>query len=238
MELEEGDLAICTVERIEKTVVFVKVHTGKGEVDGSIIMSEIAPGRIRNIRDYVFPKKRIVCKILRISNAGNVELSFRRVSMKEKKEVLEREKQEKSYLSVFKGILEENSEKVINDILKEGNMVDFVEGVKENPKRLEEYVGKKDSEKIIDILNTQKEKIAVLKREILLKTTFPNGLETIKEILGKVKNAEVRYISAGKYMIKAESKSIKESDRIIKDAEEAIENLARSHHMEFSILEK
>src|SRR3989344_7083946 len=109
MEIEEGDLVICVVERIEKTVVFVKIPLKGGEIDGNIVTSEIAPGRIRNIRDYVFPKKRIVCKVLRISSSGNVELSFRRVSLKERKEVLEREKQERSYISVFKSILGENS---------------------------------------------------------------------------------------------------------------------------------
>jgi len=75
MELEQGDLVLCTVERIEKTIVFVKVLVGNEEIDGSIITSEIAPGRIRNIRDYVVPKKRIVCKVLRISQNKNIELS-------------------------------------------------------------------------------------------------------------------------------------------------------------------
>ena len=61
MELEVGDVVLCTVDRIAGTVVFVKIE-GNGE--GSVIISEIAPGRIRNLRDYVVPKKRIVCKIL------------------------------------------------------------------------------------------------------------------------------------------------------------------------------
>ena len=67
MELEIGDLVLCTVERIERTIIFVKIAFGNKEVDGSIVISEIAPGRIRNIRQYVVPKKKIVCKILRIS---------------------------------------------------------------------------------------------------------------------------------------------------------------------------
>lgn len=238
MEIEEGDLVICTVERIEKTVVFVKAHLGKEDIDGSIITSEIAPGRIRNIRDYVVPKKRIVCKVLRISKTGNVELSFRRVSLKERKEVLEREKQERSYISVFKSILGENSEKAIGEMSKESGLVDFVERAREDPKILSRYMGEKDSEKIIEILKKQKEKKAVLKREILLKSMAPDGLAALKEVLGKVKNAEVRYISAGKYSIKAESGNIKESDRIIKDAEEEIGKVSKGFHLEFSILEK
>jgi translation initiation factor 2 alpha subunit (eIF-2alpha) len=57
MELEVGDVVLCTVDRTAGTVVFVKID-GYGE--GSIITSEIAPGRIRNLREYVVPKKKIV----------------------------------------------------------------------------------------------------------------------------------------------------------------------------------
>ena len=96
--LEQGDLVLCTVERVEKTTVFVKIE---GAGDRSIVTSEIAPGRIRNLRDYVVPKKRIVCKILRISDGGNIELSLRRVSLKEKKEVMDRYSHERAYISIL-----------------------------------------------------------------------------------------------------------------------------------------
>jgi len=74
MELEVGDVVLCTVDKIAGTVVFVKIDRN-GE--GNIITSEIAPGRIRNLREYVVPKKKIVCKILRISPNGNINLSLR-----------------------------------------------------------------------------------------------------------------------------------------------------------------
>jgi len=83
MVLEVGDIVMCTVDRIVGTIVFVKIDEN-GE--GSIILSEIAPGRIRNLREYVVPKKRIACKILRI--LGNrIDLSLRRVTQKEQKEI-------------------------------------------------------------------------------------------------------------------------------------------------------
>src|SRR4030042_1972413 len=106
-KLEVGDLVLCTVDRIVGTVVFVKIPVENREIEGGIVMSEIAPGRIRNIRDYVVPKKKIVCKVLRINANGNIELSLRRVSQKEKKEVLEQESQEKSYTSILKSVLGE-----------------------------------------------------------------------------------------------------------------------------------
>src|SRR4030042_2930646 len=100
--IEEGDLVLCTVDRIAGTVVFVKVEGEERE--GSIILSEIAPGRIRNLREYVIPKKKIVCKILKTSG-GTISLSLRRVSQKEKKEILDVYNQERSYVSILKSVV-------------------------------------------------------------------------------------------------------------------------------------
>ena len=152
MDFEEGDSVLCTVERIAGTTVFVRIE-GHGE--GSIILSEIAPGRIRNIRAHVVPKKKIVCKILRISG-NRIELSLRRVTPKERKEVLDEYKQEKSYISMLRSILGEKSKEVIEKISEKERMYDFFQEAKTNPKELEKIFGKEDSEKILKILESQK----------------------------------------------------------------------------------
>ena len=112
IELEVGDVVLCTVDRIVGTVVFVKIE---GDGEGSIITSEIAPGRIRNIRDYVVPKKKIVCKVLRITG-DRIDLSLRRVTPKEQKEVKEQYKQEKSSESILKSVLGDKTSKIIEEI--------------------------------------------------------------------------------------------------------------------------
>ena len=161
MNLDIGEIVMCTVDRIVGTIVFVKID-GNGE--GSIILSEIAPGRIRNLRDYVVPKKRIVCKVLRISG-DRIDLSLRRVTQKEKKELIEQYKQEKSYISVLKSILGEKADKIIEEILKEEKIYNFLEEAKENSKKLEKIVGKNETKKILDILNLQKQKKAIIKNK-------------------------------------------------------------------------
>ena len=106
MEFEQGDIVSCTVDRIVGTTVFVKIDGTNKE--GSIILSEVAPGRIRNLREYVVPKKTIICKVLRVSGE-NIHLSLRRVKEKEKKEILEQNKLERSYLKIMKTILKEKT---------------------------------------------------------------------------------------------------------------------------------
>tara|TARA_Y100000310_G_C20475506_1_gene712192 strand:+ start:194 stop:898 length:705 start_codon:yes stop_codon:yes gene_type:complete len=234
MELEVGDVVLCTVERIAKTIVFVNIEGG-GE--GSIIMSEIAPGRIRNIRDYVVPKKQIACKVLRISG-NRIDLSLRRVTKKEQKEVKEASKQEKSYKSILKSILKDKSEKIIEEIEKSGKVYAFLQEAKENSKKLEKLVGKKNSEKILEILQAQKTKKAVLKKEFSLTTTNPEGIDLIKKIISNTKDVDIRYLSAGKYTIQAEASEIKQADNKIKQATEAISEQSKKKGLDFNIKEK
>jgi translation initiation factor 2 alpha subunit (eIF-2alpha) len=127
--MEVGDLVSCVVDRIVGTVVFVKILGQNSDLEGSIVFSEVAPGRIRNIRDYIVPKKKIVCKILRISN-NNIDLSFRRVSQKERKEVLEGENLEKSYASILKSVVGEDTEKILKKINEKESLLSLFEEAK------------------------------------------------------------------------------------------------------------
>lgn len=233
--IEEGDVVLCTVDRIIGTNVFVKIEDN-GE--GCIVFSEVAPGRIRNIRDYAIPKKKIVCKVLRISG-DRIDLSLRRVTQKEQKEVRERDKQEKSYENILKSVLgEEQGKKIIKEISKKNKIYDFLQNAKENPKELEKLVGKENVKKIIDILKTQKQKKTILKKEIFLTTTEPNGIELIKNLLGMIKGTEVKYVSSGKYSLKKESEDIKKADHELKNTLMKLEKEAKRKKVEFGVIKK
>lgn len=239
MVLEQGEVVLCTVDRIIGTTVFVKIDS-ENSVEGTIITSEIAPGRIRNLRDYVVPKKKIVCKILRISDKGNIELSLRRVTQKETKEVMEQFKLEKSYEHILKSVLGESSEKIIEKIKSEAKLFDFIESAKTNPKNLEKIAGKENTKKILDILGEQKEKVSYAKKEITLTTAAPNGLEQIKKILSgaEKKGIEVKYISAGKYSLAISSNDLKKSDNELKLYAEELEKYAKENNLNFAVKDK
>ena len=222
---------MCTVDRIVGTIVFVKIDEN-GE--GSIMLSEVAPGRIRNLREYVVPKKRIVCKVLRIRE-NRIDLSLRRVTQKEQKEIKEQYKQEKSYTSVLKSVLGDKAEKIINEIKEQERIYEFLQEAKQNPKNLEKLVGKKDSEKILKIISSQKQKKAIIKKEIKLTTTKPNGLELIKNIFKKIKDAEIKYLSAGRYTLKIESTDKKTADKNLKEILKNIEKQAKENDFSFAV---
>ena len=74
--------------------------------------------------------------------------------------------------------------------------------------------------------------------QINLTTSKSNGLELIKDILGEIKEGEIKYISAGKYSIKTESNDLKSADNILKRILSEIEKKAKKEGVDFSILEK
>ena len=219
--MEEEDIVLCTVIKIEGTTVFVKIEDS--EKEGTIVTSEIAPGRIRNLRDYVVPGKKIVCKVLGIDATGNICLSLRRVSAKEKKEILDKYEKEKSSLSILKSVLKEKANETAEKIKKNSSLFDFLQQCKENPRELEKYVQEEEAKKLCKILSERKEKEKEVKKEFSLISNKPEGLEIIKKILLPYKDF-ITYITAGKFLLKVKAKDYKkansEIERILKEIKE------------------
>lgn len=229
-QLEIGDVVMCTVDRIVGTVVFVKIDNNG---TGSIVLSEVAPGRIRNLRDYIVPKKRIICKVLRVTE-NNVDLSLRRVTPKEQKEIKEQYSLEKSYHSILTTFLKEKANQIIEKINQTSSLYEFFEKSKESPEELEKLIGKENSSKILSALKNQKTKKREIKREFKLSSNNPNGLTQIKNILEPIKEVKIKYISAGRYFLTIEGADPKKTENSIKEILEKIEKQAKENSLEFS----
>ncbi len=229
MELKEDDVVLCTVIKIIKTTVFVKIE-GNGE--GSIITSEIAPGRIRNLRDYVVPNKKIVCKILRIGTDGLIALTLRRVSDKEKQEVLKKYETEKSTAQILKNLFKEKSTEIINKIKENSTLYDFLQEAKDKPEILKKLVGKKDSDKIFKLLSEKKAKTIEVKEFFYLKSYKSDGIYCIKKVLD-IKDTNISYVAAGKFRIKIKADNFKQANLLISEIIEKIEQRARQEGCEF-----
>ena len=232
--VEIGDIVLCTVTDMNKTVVFVKMANGQ---EGSIVMSEIAPGRIRNIRDYVFPGKSIVCKVLKI-NGDHVNLSLRRVTPKEIKDMKEGMSLEKSYVSILKSVVGEKYDELMKDILSKESVYSFIEEAKLNKALLEKTLGKENAAKVFEILNSQKKKTVVVKKNFNLSSNSPNGIILIKDLLTQFKDVEIKYLAAGKYSISSEAEDKKIADNRIKAVFDKILDKSKKDGLEFSFKEK
>jgi translation initiation factor 2 alpha subunit (eIF-2alpha) len=237
LNLEEGQIVLCEVTKIMGTIVFVKIENYN--LEGTITFAEIFPGKIRNIRDFVFPGKKIVCKVLRI-NPEVIELSLRRVKVNERNEFNDLYKKERNYLAMIRTILGEKSTQVLSSIKEgENNLIDFLENSKEKPELLEKYMQKEQAEKIISILKEKKSKETLLSRKFSLLSKAANGMVLVKNVIVQASNEinsenfEVSYIAAGKYFAKLKTKDPKQADQQLRKFIENMETFAKKNNCEF-----
>ncbi len=228
--LEVGDLVLCTVEKIVRAMVFLKID---GHGQGGMILSEVAPGRIRNLRQYVYPDKRVICKVIRISE-HRIDLSLRRVTRKNQRDFKEEYKRRRKIESLLKNLIKEKADGVVSEIHKRGDFLEFFEEAKENPKELEKLIGQENSKELLRFLMIQKNKKKILKKKFFMKSYGPEGLVDIKKVLLSITNAKIKYISAGEYSIKIESENLKEADQEIDKVFEVFKKESERKHIIFS----
>lgn len=238
---EIGELIICTVKRILPHSVFVSIDEYTN-IDGMIYISEIAPGRIRNLRDYVIEGKKIVCKVLNINpHTGNIDLSLRRVGtsfmVQKLNEAKQEEKAEKLLHSVakelkldLKGLYNEFGYKAIE---KYGTLYNFFQEISADEEKIKKEISiKPEIEK--KLFNVIKEKIKPVEVSVSgtlsLQSYEENGVEDIKEILFKIQKEgiKVHYLGAPKYKIENSGIDLKEVDtKLKKEAEYTIDAIKK-----------
>src|SRR3989344_942338 len=230
---EIGDIVICTVKKVLPHSVFVDLDEyGK---EAMIHISEIAPGRIRNIRDYVKEGKKVICKILNLDlTKGYIDLSLRRVTHTQKTNKNNEYKQEKKCEKILEDVakslkIELNAmyEKAGAKILEKYDLLMncFNEIVNNNLDLKEIGIETKIADKITEAV---KEKIkppeVIISGVLKLESDYPDGIESIKKSLSQVKNNDIKitYLSAPNYRIIVKSKDYKTAELLIKNASSSI----------------
>jgi translation initiation factor 2 alpha subunit (eIF-2alpha) len=229
---KENDLILCTVKSIEGTTIFVQIDEN---TQSSIVFSEIAAGRIRNIREYVHPNKKIVCKILKVLT-DHIELSFRRVTGSEREEILQRHKKSKTFENMLKAVIKD-PQQTIEKIKEEYELWEFFDKLKDNPQLLDKYFKKNEIEAVVKLLQDKKEKEKIVKKIAIIRSNSDSGLFEIKEIL-KVKNVKIHYLGSSKFSVEAIAKDYKEAEHELNKALQQIEIKAKEKKATFEVKEK
>lgn len=228
---QDDELVFCTVTKILNSSVFVVLD--EYERSGMINISEIAPGRIRNIRDYVTQGKKIVCKVLRTDESkGHIDLSLRRVNEMERKRKLEEIKQEQKAEKIIeltakqlKIKTEDLYEKVANKAFeKYPYLFLFFKDVGEEKVQIKDLdLDKKETEILQTIVG---EKFKPPKVEVKgffdLQTFQPNGVDVVKKVLASAEKnpgVTILYLGGGRYQIKLESDSYKNAEKLLSKIE-------------------
>ena len=235
---EEGDLVLCTVTSVQFHSVFVDID--EYEKSGMIHISEVSPGRIRNIRDFVKEGKKIVCKVLRINiEKGYIDLSLRRVNESEKRRKIDEIKKEQNAEKIVEiaagklGIKTEQLYKEVSDKIASNyrSLHELFESASKDEKILEGLGIDKKYVKIIDEVVKQRIKPSEVEIKGKLKITSfaPNGIEIVKESLKKAEDAgkekiEISYLGSGLYRFVVKAPDYKEAEKIMKNATEGAIN--------------
>jgi len=239
---EISDIVICTVKKVLYHSVFVILDEYENK-EGMIHISEIAPGRIRNIRDYVKEDKKIVCKVLNINQEkGHIDLSLRRVNNSERinknDEYKQEQKSEKLLTALgkkldkdIKSMYEFLGDRLIEEYESLNNAFQnfaidnsLIEELK-LPKKTEELLTETINEKIkipeVDIIAT-----------ITIQSNAPNGVEIIKDILSKIgtENTKITYISAPKYRLTLKAPDYKSAESELKTLKEKFLGLVKTNN--------
>lgn len=239
---EEGELVLCTVTKVQ----FHSVFCDMDEFDrksGMIHISEVSPGRIRNIRDYVKEGKKVVCTILRINKEkGHIDLSLRRVNDNQRRRKMDEIKQEQKAEKIIellakdlKKPLLELYKQVSKPILEEYDMIHLAfNDVVENGVKLADLgLDKMLADKLTTVIKDKiKPKSVMISGAFSLTSYDENGLEVIKTALEKGEkndNVEIAYEGGGRYLMRVTAKEYKDAEKIMKQATEEVVKYVESH---------
>ena len=226
---DEDEIVQCTVTNVQHHSVFVKLD--EFEKSGLIHISEVSPGRIRNIRDFVKEGKVIICKVLRVNKEkGHIDLSLRRVNEGQRRSKVEDIKKEKFAEKIIEGIAKQFKakpellyEKIFSTIEKEYDLVyPFFEGVSDGSETLEKLDVDEQIVKALEesIKEKIKPEIVHIGGRLKLLSYAPNGINRIRDSLldaQKIqKDVDIMYEGAGNFRVRVSSSDFKDAEKILK----------------------
>ena len=233
---EVGDLVIATVVKITSYGAYVRLD--EYDKEGLLHVSEVASRWVRNIRDYVREGQKVVLKVLRVqADKGQVDLSRRRVTKRDKKEKIQSWKKDRK----AEGLLRTAAEK-LNISFEEayeragaliekafGELHDGLEKTAKDGVEVLLELGV-DKELAVTLEAIAKEKIQIslvnVKGILKLQNPKPDGVLLIKETLQHAKevgeedgaDVSVYLVSPPKYRIVVAAEDYKSAESILEKA--------------------
>ncbi len=229
---EIDEIVLCKVTTIFPNSVFVDLLEYQRQ--GMVHISEIAPGRIRNLREYVSEGRQIICKVLRIDREkGHIDLSLRRVNSVQRGEKLEEVKQELKAETVTRNLgkkLNQPVEAIYGELTKKlfpeysHLYLAFQDVVAGELDLLKKGVDKTIAEEITAaVIEKFKPKSITIKGSISLQTYARDGVGKIKATLQKIEQVsptlKVTYTGGGKFQLVIEDFDYKPAEKTMSTIE-------------------
>ena len=233
---EADEIVLCKVTKIFPSSVFVELLEYERK-SGIVHISEVSPGRIRNLRDYVSVGRQIVCKILRVDRErGHIDLSLRRVNSTQRREKLDEIKQELKSEQLVKNLakkLNKSPEGLYKEITPKifeaySHLYLCFSDVVDGEVNLEELGLAKNvaAEITTAVLEKFKPAKITLQGEIKLQTYHSDGVERIKTLLLEIEKIsptlKLSYLGAGRYKVIVEDVDYKPAEANLKKVQKIL----------------
>lgn len=240
---EEDELVLCNVSKVQFHSVFVSLDEyGKG---GMIHISEVSPGRIRNIRDYVKEGKKVVCKVLRVNEEkGHIDLSLRRVTESQRRNKIDEIKQEQKAEKILEFVAKDlnlDVEKLFEDVTrsiseKYASLYEFFQEIVADSNAIKDSgIDTKIAKQLEEAVKSRIKEISVkIEGKLKLTSYASNGVDIVKEALKKAsetgkESISIKYLGAGTYNVVVNAKDYKEAEKLLKDSlEKALEYIRQN----------
>ena len=239
---QSEELVLCTVTGVNPHSVFCTLDEYGGRT-GMIHISEVAPGRIRNIREFVQEGKKVVTKVLQVNmEKGHIDLSLRRVNQSQKTNKLNQIKQEQLSEKIVEYAAKQTGDSVLTlySKLSEklvpqfGTIFAAFEQAANDKLNLETVVDKKVAKMLTDAIKQRiKPPEVKIGGDLKLTSYAPDGVQEIKDALEIASKAgvKVRYMGAGTYHMEVIAEDYKEAEKTLASAIDPILEHAKEKDM-------
>jgi translation initiation factor 2 subunit 1 len=233
---DKGELVVGTVIKAKGFGAFIKLEEYPDK-EGFLHIKEVATGWVKNIRNYVREKQRVVCQVMDIDpSKSHIDLSLKRVNDHQKREKIQQWKNEQKAEKLLEMVAESSKiplkkihENVGEELKKKyGTLFRAFEEATTDPDILTEDGFK--GEWIPAFITIAKENISVpfvnVKGFVKLFTPEKEGIKDITEALKKAEKndkgieVKVKYNSAPLYTITVQADEYKTAEKELKDAAE------------------
>ena len=239
---QDDELVLCTISNIQFHSVFATLDEyGRS---GMIHISEVSPGRIRNIREFVTEGKKVVCKVLRVDKTkGHIDLSLRRVNESQRRAKLDEIKKEQLAENIIEYVAKKltmpipavyNAVKA-NIMPKYGTIYPAFEEVARDENTLEKLgIEKKLASELTLLIKARiKPPEVEIKGQLKIVSYAPDGIETIhqafKEGLEGLPAIRAQYSGAGTYSLTVKAPDYKEAEQTMNKCAERVLEFAKKH---------
>ena len=251
----DSELVLCTVKKILPNSVFASLDEYKNR-EGLIHISEVSPGRIRNIRDFVRIGKQIVCKILRVNRErGQIDLSLRRVSISAKNRKLDDIEQEERAEKILEiagkklkkdlaGMYAEAGKNIISNY---GSLIACFQDIVNENLDISKELGINE-EVAKTLMSVVKESIKppeiYISAKLIIKNYSSDGVDRIKKVLNSLKDIgkkneydfNISYLGAPNYRLKIKSKDYKKANKVLDELMQNYSSLLKEYECEGEVI--